>query len=113
MKADTLPTEIKVVLPDRDRPEVTLEVVEFHPVEPSAYCLDPGYTAIECYPEREIEYFVSLDGTVYRQPENKEVGHAPKLREAAEKMERETQVQEERHDHFDDFDHGLGEVDAS
>jgi len=98
------PREIEVVLPDRDQPEVSLDVVDFHPYEPSAYCTDPGYSAVELvHPDREIDYFVSLDGTVYRQPENKVVGYAPKLRAAA-------QVQEERFDHPDDFDHGLGEV---
>ncbi len=76
-----LPETITVKLDDGDTFEV--EVEEFHPLEPSAYCWDAGWT---CY-GGDTEYFVSQDGTVYRQPENAVCGVAPVIREAADKLE--------------------------
>lgn len=64
-----------------------LAVEEFHSYEPSAYVHDPGYSAFECYPEGDVDYFISLDGTVYGLPENKPVGYAPELQEAAARAE--------------------------
>lgn len=79
-----LPKEIEVVFDDPEHRDGPLAVEEFHAYEPSAYVNDAGYTAFEFYPEAEVEYFISLDGTVYAQPENKVVGHAPELRAGME-----------------------------
>ena len=48
-----------------------VEVEEFCPYEPSAYCWDPGWT---CFDKAGQEFFVSQSGSVWMQPENKEVG---------------------------------------
>lgn len=64
--------------------ESELRVEEFCPYEPSAYCLDAGWT---CFSVGGIEYFVSTDGNVYKQPENDFVGIAPEIKAAADKME--------------------------
>lgn len=58
---------------------------EFHPYEPSAYVVDPGWT---CYDEHDAEFFVSMSGDVFVQPENVSVGTVKSLVEAAERMEK-------------------------
>jgi hypothetical protein len=63
-----------------------LSVEEFHPVEPSAYQWEAGWT---CYDlNADTEYFVSVGGDVYVQPENRCVGFQKDLRAAAERLER-------------------------
>lgn len=52
---------------------VDLAVEEFHPYDPAAYVVDPGWTA---YDSNGVEYFVSVSGDVFRQPENESVGVA-------------------------------------
>ena len=43
---------------------------------------------LACYDEStEIDYFVDECGTVWRQPENREVGTAPEIKAAADRME--------------------------
>lgn len=64
---------------------LTLSVEEFHPVDRAAYQLDPGWTCFSG--ETDTEYFVSMDGTVYLQPENVVVGVAPEIKEAADRLE--------------------------
>jgi len=49
-----------------------VEFEEFHPYEPSAYVWDPGWT---CFDKAGQEFFISTSGVVWKQPENKEVGH--------------------------------------
>lgn len=61
-----------------------LRVDEFHPYEPAAYVHDPGWS---CHDLTGDEYFVSESGIVYRQPDNEEVGIAPEIKEASDKME--------------------------
>jgi len=79
------PATISVKL-DGGNISVDLTVEEFHPVEPSAYVLDPGWTCL-C-PCCEREYFVSTSGLVYMQPENVVVGTAPALVAEAARMEK-------------------------
>ena len=65
---------------------VTVE--EFHPYEPAAYVTDPGWTCFD--PATGVEYFVSQGtGSVFKQPENDEVGVAPFIKAAADKLEAE------------------------
>jgi len=73
-----------------------LGVIEFQPYEPSAYCWDPGWV---CYDlNDDTEYFVSVTGDVYKQPENKIVGVAPDVKKRADEMEAGlAQVYEEEH----------------
>lgn len=61
-----------------------LEVEEFCPYEPSAYCLDAGWTCTL----GNIEYFVSQGtGHVWEQPQNEIVGIAPEIKAASDRME--------------------------
>jgi hypothetical protein len=60
---------------------VRLEVEEYQPIDPAAYQLEAGWSCFS--PISNTEYFISLDGIVWRQPENVVVGFAPVLREAA------------------------------
>ena len=49
-----------------------LTVEEFQPYEPSMYCWDAGWT---CFDGAGQEFYVSQGtGTVWKMPENKEVG---------------------------------------
>jgi hypothetical protein len=68
-------------------------VEEFHPVEPSAYVWEAGWT---CYDlNTDTEYFVSQAGIVYKQPENRTVGICPVVKEQADKLEAEMAKWEE------------------
>ena len=82
-----LPKEINVVFDDPEHRDGPLDVEEFHPYEPSAYVHDPGYTAFEFYPTAQVEYFISLSGDVYVQPENRKVGVAPEIQSDAARAE--------------------------
>jgi hypothetical protein len=63
-----------------------LWAVDYHPLEPSAYCWDPGWT---CVTVDDIEFFVNRAGDVFRQPENESVGTVAVLRAHADAMEME------------------------
>lgn len=86
MKA--LPKEFQVSV--AGLPWITVVPDEFHPYEPSAYVTDPGWT---CYTDPgsddAVEYFVSIDGTVYEQPSNEVVGVVQELADAADRLERQ------------------------
>jgi len=64
-----------------------LQLEEFHPVELSTYCWEAGWTAYDL--NTDTEYFVSLSGSVWKQPENREVGICPVFAAEADRMEAE------------------------
>lgn len=71
-----------------------LQVEEFHPYEPSAYCWSPGWT---CYDlNTDTEYFVDETGSVWVQPENRVAGVCPVIAEEAARIEAEMERAHER-----------------
>lgn len=54
-----------------------LQVEDYHPLEPSNYVLDPGWTCFDL--NTDTEYFVNRSGDVFAQPENRVVGVCPAL----------------------------------
>lgn len=63
-----------------------LQVEEFQPYEPSAYCWSPGWV---CYDlNTDTEYFIDETGQVWKQPENRVVGVAPVIVEQCKAMEK-------------------------
>lgn len=78
----TQPETISVQIGGRTQ-AVDLEIVEYHPYEPSAYCWSPGWTCCE----GEDEYFVDETGLVWVQPANVVVGIAPEIVAQCERME--------------------------
>jgi hypothetical protein len=69
---------------------VDLTVEEFHPYDPAAYVVDPGWTA---YDSNGVEYFVNQCGDVFRQPENESVGIAPVIAGECDRREAEFEVE--------------------
>lgn len=63
---------------------VDLEIVEYQPYEPSAYCWCPGWVCVD----GETEYFVDETGQVWVQPANHVVGTAPEIVKQCEAMEK-------------------------
>jgi hypothetical protein len=77
------PETITVLLDGNKSADLSVE--EFHPYEPAAYVVDPGWT---CYDlNTDTEYFVSTSGDVFVQPENRSVGVAPAIRAEADRIE--------------------------
>jgi len=87
-----------------------LDVIDYFAYEPAAYVTDPGWLCED--PLGMTEYFINESGIVFSMPENDEVGVAPELKKASERIERELEDLWDRaerelptqHEHLEEFD---------
>ena len=82
------PGDTVSVLLDGNR-SADLQVEERVPYDPSAYQYETGWACWDM--NTDTSYFVSEGGDVYVQPENRVVGVAPAVKEAADRLEAQTE----------------------
>ena len=67
-----------------------LDVIDYLPYEPSNYVTDPGWICeLVTTAGTRLDYFVNESGVVFNIPENEEVGIAPELKTASDKIQNE------------------------